>query len=824
MRLVLALSILLSASAASPALARPYTVEDLLSLESLGAVQIDPTERWLVIEHRRPWRSAARYDYNYKTNSLLSELKVVDLQRPGPAKPLFAQGPSAGYTAGPISPDGVHMLVYRLEGHSFEAGLVTLASGQVRWMGITPELPVYGRAAQWRSARELVLIARANGDLPRQLAISSEAQARLPQLWAATAQGKVASRTRIGSGRFLAERPAARPSRLLKIDAQSGAVSTLATGEFIDLEVSRSGRFAALITNREEAQPTAQDAIHVSFPTRRRSLDLVDLATGRLSEPSPGADVALGLMTWSQAADRLLVAMREATPTGEARILTEIDAPADRAHRLDLASLVPELSRNREGSTYLRADWLGDHPILFARSPTGRADWYALAGPSPRNLTHALKAPLRALAAIAPDHLLLVADGALWRLDEGGGLLRLGAAEALAPEDSLALGGSRPRENPELPAAGASVRQGSDVLRYSAGNSRRLVAGLTADQDLLATSRQHVVVLTRRPEGTRQLDLALASGPSVRLLQLNRQMAEVTPAEVTPVAHTGPKGEPLTSWLYRPAGRAIGSRSPLVVIPYRGRTYPTPYRLFEPGEFNSFLNPQVLVGAGYAVLIPSLPYDEADGRPTEGLADEILKVVDAAVALGGLDPDRIALYGHSFGAVGAVAAASQSDRFKSVVAVAGLHDAISSWGIFPQHQWVVPEDGAPSVLTGGTVEGGQPHMRAPPWSDPERYIRASNLFVADKITAPVLIVHGEADEVRVVQSQELFSALYRQGKDAMLVTYWGEGHVFASPANIRDLYGTILDWLARTMPPRASAAPNPPAPPNAGPKPPPPRS
>ncbi|WP_421933604.1 alpha/beta hydrolase family protein [Phenylobacterium sp.] len=91
-------------------------------------------------------------------------------------------------------------------------------------------------------------------------------------------------------------------------------------------------------------------------------------------------------------------------------------------------------------------------------------------------------------------------------------------------------------------------------------------------------------------------------------------------------------------------------------------------------------------------------------------------------------------------------------------------------------------------------------MGAPPWADPQRYLRNSNLFAADRITAPVLLIHGETDEENIAQSQELFSALYRQGKDAQMVTYRGEGHVSASPANIADFYGRIFDWLALTMP------------------------
>jgi len=68
----------------------------------------------------------------------------------------------------------------------------------------------------------------------------------------------------------------------------------------------------------------------------------------------------------------------------------------------------------------------------------------------------------------------------------------------------------------------------------------------------------------------------------------------------------------------------------------------------------------------------------------------------------------------------------------------------------------------------------------------------------------------------------MFAALYRQDKDAMLVTYWGEGHLFNSPGNIRDMWRRALAFLAERLalsgapraanpePASASGAPRPP--------------
>jgi dipeptidyl aminopeptidase/acylaminoacyl peptidase len=46
-----------------------------------------------------------------------------------------------------------------------------------------------------------------------------------------------------------------------------------------------------------------------------------------------------------------------------------------------------------------------------------------------------------------------------------------------------------------------------------------------------------------------------------------------------------------------------------------------------------------------------------------------------------------------------------------------------------------------------------------------------------------------------MQGEEMFSALYRQGKDAKLLTFRGEGHVVLAPGNVRRLYAEGLKFL-----------------------------
>ena len=93
-------------------------------------------------------------------------------------------------------------------------------------------------------------------------------------------------------------------------------------------------------------------------------------------------------------------------------------------------------------------------------------------------------------------------------------------------------------------------------------------------------------------------------------------------------------------------------------------------------------------------------------------------------------------------------------------------------------------------------ESSQGRMGSPPWKDPSRHVRNSPLFYADKMNTPVMLIHGGVDGlVDAGQSEEMFTALYREGKDALYVRYLGEQHVIEQPQNQRDMWARIFDFL-----------------------------
>ena len=133
------------------------------------------------------------------------------------------------------------------------------------------------------------------------------------------------------------------------------------------------------------------------------------------------------------------------------------------------------------------------------------------------------------------------------------------------------------------------------------------------------------------------------------------------------------------------------------------------------------------------------------------------------------------------------------------VAMAPPTDLVSGWGTFQAAQRVDPADGLGVSSRTGWTEDAQGAMRVPPWRDPQRYLRNSPLFQADRIRTPLMMMVGDQDHIPMSQSEEIFSALFRQDRDAVLLTYWGEAHAFYSPGNVRDSYERALAWMAEHL-------------------------
>jgi dipeptidyl aminopeptidase/acylaminoacyl peptidase len=161
--------------------------------------------------------------------------------------------------------------------------------------------------------------------------------------------------------------------------------------------------------------------------------------------------------------------------------------------------------------------------------------------------------------------------------------------------------------------------------------------------------------------------------------------------------------------------------------------------------------------------------------------------------------------GQSDGGFAVLGLLTQTNRFRSAIASAGFSNLVSLYGTFyGQHRYGDgghPQSGA--VLRMLQLEKGYGGMGGAPWSFPSRYRESSAILQADKVMTPLMLVHGDLDFVPIQQSEEFFTALYRQDKRAVFVRYQGEWHTIANRPNVLDLWQRFSTWLAETTAPRS---------------------
>lgn len=784
--------------AATAAGAEPLTLDRLLKLEDLGATALAPGGRYLVIETRAPYDQAPGFDFE-TPDARIGRLMVVDRVKGGGPRALLSADQRSGYTAGPFSPDGHRMIVSRWREGRWTTGVVELASGAVRWFDFGLESPEYGRSLQWLSDTAFIAIGRDPEDLPLKLKLGSQNQARLSALWRRQAEGRIAAITVVGSGRARRPEPLGN-RRLLKVDAVTGVSKALATGGFFDIELSPSGRYLAALEEAERIDLVDRPAVRMMAPSRRRALSVVDLRTGAVEAICATCTTLIEPMVWSPGADRLLVFQHAADRPETEGALVVVD-PARRQVEAMTAAPQPDIDYGSEGAARVRADWMGSHPILLGRPATAaRSDWYDLSGTTPVNLTSVLPSGGASLAFDMAGGTFALSQGQTWRLDGAGGAVKQPATGSAWFRPGMFGLGVRP--------ASAPWRAADLRLRTETGLSDLRGRPLALPQSArpLAVIGEETIVERRPPSGVAGIEVVEPSGARKTLLAVNSDLANVEFGAVRTVETRAWNGQILKSWIYLPPGWRPGRKPPLVVIPYPGSAPQSfPFRFT---VRTGLLTPSavLLAAQGYAVLIPALPRDRGRGEPGEDLAQQILAAVDAVVDQGLADPDRLALWGHSFGGYAGLVTATQTHRFKAIIAQAGPSDFVANWASTDPYFFTAPEDGAPSPNMLGFNETGQGGLKGPPWRETERYLRNSPLFQADKISTPMMLVYGEQDFVALAQGQAMFNALYRQGKDATLLTMFGERHLPASPATIRALYAEVLPWLADRL---AAPAPGP---------------
>ena len=75
-------------------------------------------------------------------------------------------------------------------------------------------------------------------------------------------------------------------------------------------------------------------------------------------------------------------------------------------------------------------------------------------------------------------------------------------------------------------------------------------------------------------------------------------------------------------------------------------------------------------------------------------------------------------------------------------------------------------------------------------------------YYADRVEAPILLIHGESDEnsgTDPLQSKRFFHAFVGNGTAVRYVTLPHEGHVYHARESVLHAAAEMLDWLDRVL-------------------------
>jgi dipeptidyl aminopeptidase/acylaminoacyl peptidase len=290
---------------------------------------------------------------------------------------------------------------------------------------------------------------------------------------------------------------------------------------------------------------------------------------------------------------------------------------------------------------------------------------------------------------------------------------------------------------------------------------------------------------TRAPE----LWLKSPNTPARPVTTVNAKSSSIAIVAPEIIKYKSASGVEIEAALLIPPADVAAPRSlPFVVLVHGGPT----------GRWSDSFEPwgQLLVSRGYAVLYPNVRGSIGYGQPfvESNRADwgggdfkDVMAGVDAMIARGVADPNRLGIGGWSYGGYMAAWAVTQTTRFKAAVSGAPVIDMASEFG----------------------TENGSAYdewFYGTPYEKLDGFIKSSPMTYVKHVKTPTLLLQGEDDVTDPIgQSQQFYRGLKRYHVESDLVLYPREGHGFREEKHLLDRLNRVVAWYDKYLKPQQPA-------------------
>jgi dipeptidyl aminopeptidase/acylaminoacyl peptidase len=282
-------------------------------------------------------------------------------------------------------------------------------------------------------------------------------------------------------------------------------------------------------------------------------------------------------------------------------------------------------------------------------------------------------------------------------------------------------------------------------------------------------------------------DIAIfQGGKTQRLTHLNDDLfagKTLASVEALPVVSSFDK-LPIEAWIVRPPKFDASQKYPLILEIHGG-----PFSSYGP-TFST--DDQLYAVAGYVVVYAnprgSTSYGEAfanqiDKNYPSHDYDDLMSVVDTAIAKGSIDTNRLYVTGGSGGGVLTAWIVGKTNRFRAAAAQKPVIDWTSEVLTVDMYSFM-------AKYWFGKM----------PWEDPMAYWNRSPLSLAGNVNTPTLVIVGEEDaRTPPSQSEQLYQALQLRGVPTALIRVPGASHggLAARPSQSASKAQAILGWFER---------------------------